>query len=175
VLCVILVATYLSVVAPWIDLSREQRRAIAALSQEIEQLRGISAQRHDLMQRRAELDAQTRQTGYFLQASSPDSGAAAMIDSVKSTARRARAQWVEAQVLPPLVGEDILLIAVRVHLRGDEQALLKMLYQHESDCPMLFVDNLTIRPLSSGRRIDQAEASRRIDVRFDLQGYMRRD
>jgi len=166
---------YVAVAAPWIERSAEQRRSIATLSQEIDELRGILAQRQAMVERLADLDDQARKSGYFLQADSPASGAAAMIDSVKGTARRAQAEWVEAQVLPPTVGQDVLLVAIRVHLQGDEQALLKMLYQHESDCPMLFVDNLTIRPLHSGPRIEQTEASRWIDIRFDLQGYMRRD
>jgi hypothetical protein len=162
-------------VAPWIDRAREQRRSIATLSQEIQQLRALLAQRQDLEETLTDLNDRAGKTGYFLEAESPASGGLAMIDSVKSAVRQAGAQWLNAQLLPPIAGQDITLVGIRVHLQGDERALLDMLYQHESDCPMLFVDNLIIRPLQSRRMAEKSEAYQWIDIRFDLQAYMRRD
>jgi hypothetical protein len=171
----ILLGLYSALVTPWLDQLREQRNAITTLSGEIDHLTRISAQGRSLEENRRELDDRVWKAGYFLKADSPASAAVGLIDSVKGMAKRYQAQLIGAEVLPPVMQQDIVRIAVRYHLRGGEHALLNVLYQHENQCPMLFVDNVEIRSLNSVARLDRPRTPQSIDIRFDLLAYMLRD
>lgn len=62
-------------------------------------------------------------------------------------------------------------VTIKVHMRGNIDALQKTLYQLESSKPQLFIDNVIIQrrnPTGRGKQlhIDQ------LDIRFDVNGYI---
>jgi len=62
-------------------------------------------------------------------------------------------------------------VTIKIHMRGNINALQKTLYQLESSRPQLFIDNVIIQrrnPTGRGKQlhIDQ------LDIRFDVNGYI---
>lgn len=91
------------------------------------------------------------------------------------------AQVVSTQILSQ--GDDgavLPSVAIKVHLRGETEQLVRLLYALAYHEPLLLVENLVVlsNPRVDMQRIRQAadlKAVPSLDVTFDLQGFIARD
>lgn len=62
-------------------------------------------------------------------------------------------------------------VTIKIHMRGNINALQKTLYQLESSRPQLFIDNVIIQrrnPTGRGKKLNIDQ----LDIRFDVNGYI---
>ncbi len=78
------------------------------------------------------------------------------------------------QVLPETEEAGFEKIGLRVTLTAGIPAMQKIFYDIESSVPALFIDNLDVRTNVRRRRRNQ-EATNRMQIRFDVFGYRKRD
>ena len=62
-------------------------------------------------------------------------------------------------------------VTIKIHMRGNINALQKTLYQLESSRPQLFIDNVIIQRRNPTGRGKQLHIDR-LDIRFDVNGYI---
>ncbi|MFM8332389.1 MAG: type II secretion system protein GspM, partial [Candidatus Methylumidiphilus sp.] len=81
------------------------------------------------------------------------------------------------QVIPERKEEQFTRVAVKLRMTGSTQMLRDVLHNFESGQPILFVENLNIRPIRNmqpqlpGRK--PPKAPDKLSVDFDVVGYMR--
>ena len=131
-------------------------------------IRQQPAYRTALQQLRQEHEKQ----GYFLVGASQELAAAELQKKVKEVVGQAGGTLVSthsASVSSGLLGK----VQLKVRMKGDTGALSKVLYDLESQHPLLFVENLNIRSRKAvkGRRQNRV-TTYSLDVSFDLTGYM---
>ena len=91
------------------------------------------------------------------------------------------AQLVSIQILTTTEGDAPLpSVGLKVHLRGETEHLVRLLYALAYHEPLLLLDNLVVlsNPRVDMQRIRQAEdlkASPSLDVSFDLKGYIAKE
>ncbi|MBR9828643.1 MAG: hypothetical protein GYB41_08380 [Oceanospirillales bacterium] len=137
-------------------------RLIAALPQERERL--------------AQLQANAPVAQWYLDESTPALAAARLQQLLHSRAGQKGVQVVSTQIIN--IEEDSTLqpVAIQAQLRADLSELVALLYQLETDRPLLFIDSLAVlanpraatgtsRSTRSGARTDH------LDIRLNLIGY----
>ena len=91
------------------------------------------------------------------------------------------AQLVSIQILTSSEsGEPLPSVGLKVHMRGETEHLVRLLYALAYHEPLLLLDNLVVlsNPRVDMQRIRQAEdlkASPSLDVSFDLKGYIAKE
>ena len=113
--------------------------------------------------------SQARMNSDYLKGRTGALAAAELQQQIKGIVGTARGQLVSTQTLPVEESSPTSKITVRVRMRTDTDAMLKVLHSLESGKPLLFVENLTIRRYQRRRK----QQGNQLDVNFDLSGYMR--
>lgn len=91
------------------------------------------------------------------------------------------AQMVSTQILSPADAETVLpSVEIKVHMRGENEHLVRLLYELAYHEPLLLVENLVVlsNPRVDMQRIRQAtdiKAVPSLDVTFDLKGFIARE
>ncbi|GAA0691509.1 hypothetical protein GCM10009104_18030 [Marinobacterium maritimum] len=164
----------------WLSLSDYGER-IDSLENRIEVyqrlIAGVDADR----QRLAELQSSLPTTDWYLSEATPALAAASLQQLLLSQVNRAGGQLISTQIINTNGDTPLPAISIQVHIRGELDELVDLLYTLESSKPVLFIDNLTV--LANPRRQVSARAQRRtqrqsipaLDIRFDLTGYTARE
>jgi hypothetical protein len=82
-----------------------------------------------------------------------------------------QAQIVSTQILPVATEEGFVRIALRVRLRGVLPAVLRSIYDIETNDVHMFLDNLSLRNNRTGARQQQLWTLP-MEAEFDLIAYM---
>jgi len=78
---------------------------------------------------------------------------------------------MSTQVLPVSEQNGFLRVALKVRLRGDLPAILRSLYDMETNDVYMFVDDLMLRDNMAGSRPINGQV-RPMDAEFELVAYM---
>ena len=78
---------------------------------------------------------------------------------------------MSTQLLPVSEQSGFLRVALKVRLRGDYPAILRSLYDMETNDVYMFVDELMLRDNMAGTRSINGQV-RPMDVEFELVAYM---
>ena len=112
--------------------------------------------------------------GYFSRQGTVALASADLQQVIKNAIASAGGQLTSTQVLPSKNEGEFTLIAVKVRMSGDIEALRSVLYRIETSVPLLIVDELDIRP-ERGRRnriTRQIEPSNKLNVSFQVSSFM---
>ncbi len=115
----------------------------------------------------------------YLPQTAPALAAAELQQRVRAVVEATGGTLRSTQALPPVEEGSAVRVAVSVTLTGDTGNLEKILYDLESQTPLLFVDNLEIsarenRPRLPGGRM--ASYTRiQLNVQFEVWGYLRKE
>jgi general secretion pathway protein M len=112
-----------------------------------------------------------RQSGSHLRSETSALAGAELQRLVKSITSANQAQILSTQSLPASEQNGFLRVALKVRLRGEYAAILRSLYDLETDEVYMFVDELMLRDNSRGRPPIKALA-RPMDAEFELVAYM---
>lgn len=123
-----------------------------------------------LPQYEAQLQKQ-RQAGNHLRSETSAMAGAELQRIVKTISSANQAQIMSTQVLPVSEQSGFLRVALKVRLRGDLPAILRSLYDMETNDVYMFVDDLMLRDNMAGRRPINGQV-RPMDAEFELVAYM---
>ncbi len=147
----------------------EQQRLLA-------HYRRIAAGREALEQQAQHLRRWQSSSNLYLRANTEALAAAELQGLVKQQAGVSGGRVLSAQTLPATRDGVFKRVAVKVRVRTDMDGLLQTLYGLRSRRPVMFVDDLSIRSLSSRRR-DPASGELvefvELDMTLEVSSYMR--
>lgn len=145
----------------------------------LDQLERMAASREPLRQGLSRIQQDRAVTAQYLPQSAPALAAADLQQQIKTVVEAAGGTLRSTQALPPVEEGGAMRVAVSVTLTGDTASLLKILYELESQTPLLFVDNLEVtarenRPrLPNGRLANYSRVQ--LNVQFEVSGYLRKE
>ena len=183
VLCAYLMLVHWWFVAPHLAMNTE----IAQLKEQEANFRGMIASRAQIEERLAEVSAFESASPSFLPENDFDAAAAALFSRLKAlVAEKAevpeRCEVASHNPKRSTAEELYQRVTISVHLRCDIDDFGEVLHALESDKPLLFVDELNVyrqpaqrrgRPFGRAAAMGGADDGYRLDIRFDLYGYLR--
>lgn len=169
-LLVAAITAVLAITAGPVWVSNASRQAtLDGAHERLQRYQQISARDQQLLpQYEAQLRKQ-RSAGNHLRSETSAVAGAELQRLVKDITGRNRARILSTQLLPVSEEQGFLRVALKVRLRGELQAILKSLYDIETDDVYMFVDGLSLRDNMVGRT---NATYRPMDAEFELVAYM---
>lgn len=114
-----------------------------------------------------------RKRNYFIAAANQELAAAELQNRVKKIVTGAGGKLISTQKVDIDKDGDTREIEIRVRMKGDVEALAKVLHDLEGQLPIIMVQNISIRSRRTvkGRRQNRVEGYE-LDVSFGLVGYL---
>ncbi len=143
------------------------------------QLERMAATREPVQQLIAKIQQDRNVTAQYLPQSAPALAAAELQQRLKAVVEAAGGTLQSTQALPPIEEGGAVKVTISATMNGDARSLQKVLYDLESQTPLLFVDNLELsaratRPrLPSGRYATYTRMQ--LNVQFEVSGYLRKE
>ena len=152
-------AIWIGPVAAYLDELRAGARDIAAKEQLL--------QRYDvLIQRRAPVPAAAAAQRILFPELSDAQGLAMLQEAVKGLAARSRVEIQGLQILQSDSQSGLSRIGIRVRATADIDGTNGLLYAIEAARPLLYVDNLQIRPQMANNAVSPV-----LDLQFDVSAF----
>jgi general secretion pathway protein M len=170
---------YLAVDRGLLGLYRYYQTALEQHQGRLAQLERMAATREPAQQLIATIQQDRNATAQYLPQSAPALAAAELQQRLKVVVEAAGGTLQSTQALPPVEEGDAVKITISAIMNGDTGSLQKVLYNLESQTPLLFVDNLELsarptRPrLPNGRYATYTRMQ--LNVQFEVSGYLRRE
>ncbi|MDS4040698.1 MAG: type II secretion system protein GspM [Candidatus Competibacter sp.] len=145
----------------------------------LEQLERMAASREPIEELIARIEQDRGVAAQYLPQSVPALAAADLQQRVKAVVEAAGGTLRSTQALPPVEEGSTVKVTVSAAMTGDTDSLRKVLYDLESQTPLLFVDNLEVaaretRPRLSGGRL--ASYTRvQLNAQFEVSGYLHKE
>lgn len=158
---------------------RYYRDSLEQQQHRLAQMGRLVASREPIQQQIDKIQRDQAIISQYLPQPAPALAAAELQQRVRAVVEAAGGTLRSTQALPPVEEGSAVRVAVSVALTGDTGNLEKILYDLESQTPLLFVDNLEIsarenRPRLSGGRM--ASYTRiQLNVQFEVWGYLRKE
>ena len=118
-------------------------------------------------------------TAQYLPQFAPALAAADLQQRVKAVVEAVGGTLRSTQALPPVEEGNAVKVAVNATVSGDTESLQKILYDLESQTPLLFIDNLDVsareirQRLPNGRLADYTRVQ--LNIQFEVSGYLRKE
>lgn len=158
---------------------RHYQTQMEQLQGRLEQLERMAASREPIQQLIARIQQDRGVAAQYLPQSAPALAAADLQQRVKAVVEAAGGTLRSTQALPPVEEGSVVKVTVSAAVTGDTDSLRKVLYDLESQTPLLFVDNLEVaaretRPRLSGGRL--ASYTRlQLNAQFEVSGYLHKE
>ncbi len=169
---VVLLAVRLVLVPVW-GTYAGNRDTIAQYQDDIARYSRLSSQVAELQSAVGELRESDDLARFVLPQESEPLAAAALQARVKSVVTDSGGTLTSTQVLPTEAEQGFKRIIVNVRMAGSTDVLQRVLFELENGLPYLIADNIVILSRAGGKRRRAAVPVDRLDVRFNLNGYMR--
>ncbi len=134
-------------------------------------MRGISDGDGGESQLRAAHDEVTG-SGRFVVAETAPLAAARLQQHLETIVASEGGELQSVQSLPSKDDSGLTRIGLRVMMRGDYDALLRVLYSLEAENPTLFIDSVQIKAERARRRIGAADETEGMVLIFEIFGYL---
>jgi general secretion pathway protein M len=172
-----LAAGYLGLLAPLLAVSRGYAERIEELEFKLQKLRKVAAEKDHWLGRLEEIKRQGQTEGRLISRDTAALASADLQTLIKEAVNRVGGELISTQVIPERKEEQFVRVAVKLRMTGSTQMLRDVLHSVESGHPILFVENLNIRPIRNmqpqfpGRKA--VKLADKLSVDFDVVGYMR--
>nr|WP_269461518.1 type II secretion system protein GspM [Methylocaldum marinum] len=165
---------YLVAIAPLVDLGREYSDAVDDLRFRLQRYQKIAAEKDDLLAKLEQIKAAGQQDERFIARDTGALASAELQSTVKEIVSQAGGELTSTQVIPERKEENFTRIAVKIRVNGSTDVLRDVLHSIETSKPVLFVENLNIRPIRMPRNpiLKQSQPIDKLSVDFDVVGYM---
>lgn len=172
-LVVVLVAACILIAIPWWMQWRTYQDTAMEAAERIARYRILIDKRDSFAAQLRQLAERPRERGFFIQADNPELVAADLQQRIKEMITKADGTLVSIQSLSGGSDGPVRKIEIKVRMKGDVEALAKVLFDIERSTPVLMVEDLSIRSRRTvrGRRSDRVEGYS-LDVNFRVVGYM---
>lgn len=145
----------------------------------LEQLERMAASREPIQQLIAKIQQDRNITAQYLPQSAPPLAAADLQQRVKAVVEAAGGTLRSTQALPPVEEGNAVKVAVNATVSGDTEILQKILYDLESQTPLLFVDNLDVSARAVRQRLPNGRLAGytrvQLNIQFEISGYLRKE
>lgn len=173
-----LLLSLLAVVLPLRTITVEYADSIEDLQFRLAKFRKVAAGKEAWMARLEDIRRQGQQEERFFARDTAALASADLQTRIKQAVTDAGGELISTQVIPERKEEQFSRVAVKVRMTGSTIALRDVLYAFEANTPVLFIENLNIRPIRVGQPVapggKPAKAiPDRLSVDFDVVGYMR--
>jgi hypothetical protein len=163
---------FLTVVAPALSLRADRGARLEELHAQRESFAQAAASIPELEQELRQLkSAQLDATG-FLRESSPALAAAELQRLLKALIEASGGELISTQVMPGGPETPFAQVGIKAQLRADMNGLQGLLHALAGHEPALILDNVLIQPGPGGASRRNPERAGRLDVRFDVIGYL---
>ena len=172
-----LAAAYVLVVAPIAAEYRDYDETIAQLRDRLQRYRSLAGTGATTQRELDQLRRRQPSTAYYLKSDKSALASAELQQHIKDRVDSSGAQLVSSQVVPGETSEPFPSVAIKVHMRGDMDSLLKVFYALESGKPILFLDEIyiTVNPVRRFVRNRNLPQGSELDIHFTVIGYMRQE
>jgi len=174
---VAVLAVYLALVAPFLAVGGRYAERIEDQEFKLQKLRKTAAEKDLWLKRLEEIKQQGETEGRLLARDTAALASADLQTLIKEAVNHVGGELISTQVIPERKEEQFTRVAVKLRMTGSTQMLRDVLHSFESNRPLLFVENLNIRPIRNmqpqipGRK--PAKVADKLSVDFDVVGYMR--
>ena len=171
----VLVLLYWAIAVPLIGLAGEYGESVDELQFRLGRLSKVAAEKEALVQRLDKIKAEGQQDDRFLARTTAALASAEMQTQIKTAVGEAGGELTSTQVIPERNEQGFTRVAVKVRMNGGTNVLRQVLHNFESAKPLLFVENLNIRPIRMPRNpaAKNPQIPDKLSVDFDVVGYMR--
>lgn len=153
------------------------QQAMERLAFSLVRYRQVAATKAPLQAQVEQLKDFRQSQGYFIVRDTPALASADLQQRVNKVVTEYGGQLRSTQVVPVQLEGGFSRIAIRVQMAGDMETLRGVFYELASGRPLLFLENVQVRPGRATRwrrsRNRQLQETGELDVHFDLIGYMR--
>lgn len=169
---------YFGIVGPLLSISGGYAERIEELEFKLQKLRKVAAEKDYWVNRLEEIKRQGQSEGRLISRDTAALASADLQTLIKEAVTRGGGELISTQVIPERKEEQFTRVAVKLRMTGSTQMLRDVLHSFESGQPLLFVENLNIRPIRimqpqfPGRKSSNKVADK-LSVDFDVVGYMR--
>jgi general secretion pathway protein M len=173
---VVLIAV-LGILGPLISIGNDYRDRLEELEFKLQKMRKIAAEKDFWLNRLEEIKKQGKSEGRLIARDTAALASADLQTLIKEAVNRAGGELISTQVIPERKEEQFTRVAVKLRMTGSTQVLRDVLHSFESGHPILFVENLNIRPIRiaqpalPGRK--PGKVTDKLSVDFDVIGYIR--
>jgi general secretion pathway protein M len=170
---------YLLVERLWVPRYRYYQSHLEQQIGRLEQLERIAGSGQQIQQLIGAIQKDGAAAAQYLPQPTPPLAAAELQQRVKTVVETAGGTLRSTQALPPTEEGGAIKVPVSASLTCDTDSLQKILYQLESQTPLLFLDNLDIaaredRPrLANGRVANYTRIQ--LNVQLEVAGYLRKE
>lgn len=166
------------VVGPLLSRFQSDEEVIAGLQQRLEVYQRLVAELPAQEARLAELEQDNPMTRLVFAESRPALAGAELQQQIGQLVGQLGAQIVSTQILSREDAEaPVPAVGIKVHLRGENAQLVRLLYELANHEPLLLVENIVVlsNPRVDMQRLRRAadlKAVPSLDVTFDLKGFI---
>jgi len=168
---------YLAVVNPLLEIGSGYADSIQDLEFRLQRLRKVAAEKDYWLGLLDEIKQQGKDKEQFISRDTAALASADLQTLIKKAVTDAGGELISTQVIPERKQDQFTRIAVKVRMTGSTVVLREVLYAFETGNPILFIENLNLRPIRLGQiREPGAKSAKipdRLSVDFDVVGYMR--
>ncbi len=161
------------VIYPWWTRMQFYDKAVDQAADHIQRYQRLLDSAPEQRKKLKNLRQQLKKRKYFISAANPELAAAELQKRVKTIVTEAKGKLVSTQKMDTQGDGWIREIRIKVRMKGDVEALARVLHELEGQLPLVKVDNVSIRSRRTvkGRRRNRVEGYE-LDVSFELVGYM---
>ncbi len=173
-LVLVLVGMYLVMVRPYVNMKRAYAESRVIAQDRLLRYRAQASRREAILDQLEKIKSSEQVKGYYLAQPTPALASAEIQAKVKQAVRASGGQLVSTHVVAAQTDVGTVPVTVKVGMKGAVESVRKLFHSLESGRPMLFIDNVTLRALTTrryNRRLKQKPPQ--LDVRFDLTAYVR--
>ena len=164
---------YTLVINPLLDLRREYSESVEDLEFRLQRYRKVAAEKGYWAKHVEEIKQHSSVSEQYISQDTPALASADLQTLIKETVNSAGGELISTQVVPEQKEEQLTRIAVRVRMNGSTRVLREVLYAVETAKPILWVDNVNLRPIRVPVRPGAKGVSDRLSIDFEVVGYMR--
>lgn len=164
---------YMLMLAPLMALRQEYAESVDELEFRLERYRKIAAERPYWNKQVEDIKQHGRVSEQYISKDTPALASADLQTLIKETVNSSGGELISTQVVPEQQEEQLTRIAVRVRMNGSTKVLRDVLHAVETSQPMLWVDNINLRPIRMPVRPGGKPAADRLSIDFEVVGYMR--
>lgn len=164
---------YFVVIAPVMDLGKGYSDSVDDLEFRLARYRKIAAEKAYWMAHVEEIKQHSSVSEQYISRDTPALASAELQTLIKEMVNTSGGELISTQVTPDQPEEQLTRISIRVRMNGSTRVLRDVLHAVETAKPMLWVDNVNLRPIRMPVRPGQKGVADRLSVDFEVVGYMR--
>jgi len=174
----VLVSTYLLVVLPLLDISAEYAEQVEDMEFKLQRFRRTGGEKDLWLRRMEQIQQQGEHEERFIAKETAALASADLQTRIKTAVTNAGGELISTQVIPERKEEQFTRVAVKVRMNGSTLVLRDVLHAFESGTPVLFIENLNIRPIRVAAPVTpggrpSSKIVDKLSIDFDVVGYMR--